>query len=137
LPGAIVGFVYEHIGLGGVLLIDVSTYVVSFACYLGVRQGRHVVPRADELRHDLEAAETAAARFVRETREGLAFLRSHRSVVFLGDELGVIFGRDDDGSGGYGSTERSRVSCGRDRIWMVEWWVGRGRVFLARCMLRR
>src|ERR1035438_2790267 len=29
IAGALVGFVYEHIGLGGVLLIDVSTYVVS------------------------------------------------------------------------------------------------------------
>src|SRR5438046_7236205 len=52
IAGAIVGFVYEHIGLGGVLLIDVSTYVVSFLCYFAVRQGR-VVPRADELKHDL------------------------------------------------------------------------------------
>jgi MFS family permease len=92
IAGAIVGFVYEHIGLGGVLLIDVSTYVVSFACYFAVRQGRHVVPRAGELRHDLEAAETAAARFVREMREGLAFLRSHRSVVFLGTSWALFLG---------------------------------------------
>src|SRR5207244_7712636 len=83
IAGAIVGFVYEHIGLGGVLLIDVSTYVVSFSCYFAVRQGRHVVPRAVELRHDLEAAETAVGRFLREMREGLVFLREHRSVVFL------------------------------------------------------
>src|ERR1700739_4051441 len=33
MAGAIVGFVYNHIGLGGVLLLDVSTYVVSFLCY--------------------------------------------------------------------------------------------------------
>ena len=39
IAGAIVGFVYEHIGLGGVLLIDVSTYVVSFSCYFAVRRG--------------------------------------------------------------------------------------------------
>src|SRR5579862_7478578 len=62
IAGAIVGFVYEHIGLGGVLLIDVSTYIVSFSCYLAVRQGRHVVPRALELRHDLQAAESAVGR---------------------------------------------------------------------------
>ena len=92
IAGAIVGFVYEHIGLGGVLLIDVSTYVVSFACYFAVRQGRHVVPRAGELRHDLQAAETAAARFVREMREGLAFLRGHRSVVFLGTSWALFLG---------------------------------------------
>src|SRR6266851_4497662 len=92
IAGAIVGFVYEHIGLGGVLLIDVSTYVVSFLCYFAVRQGRHVVPRVVELRHDIEAAETAVARFLREMREGLVFLREHRSVVFLGTSWALFLG---------------------------------------------
>src|SRR5271167_2242674 len=92
IAGALVGFVYEHIGLGGVLLIDVSTYVVSFACYFAVRQGRHVVPRAVELRYDLEAAETAVGRFLREMREGLVFLRKHRSVVFLGTSWALFLG---------------------------------------------
>jgi len=92
IAGALVGFVYEHIGLGGVLLIDVSTYVVSFLCYFAVRQGRHVVPRAVELRHDLEAAETAVGRFLREMREGLVFLREHRSVVFLGTSWALFLG---------------------------------------------
>ncbi len=96
IAGALVGFVYEHIGLGGVLLIDVSTYVVSFSCYFAVRQGRHVVPRAVELRHellrDLEAAETAVGRFLREMREGLLFLREHRSVVFLGTSWALFLG---------------------------------------------
>ena len=92
IAGAIVGFVYEHIGLGGVLLIDVSTYVVSFSCYFAVRQGRHVVPRVVELRHDIEAAETAAGRFLREMREGLVFLRENRSVVFLGTSWALFLG---------------------------------------------
>jgi MFS family permease len=92
IAGAIVGFVYEHIGLGGVLLIDVSTYLISFSCYFAVRQGRHVVPRAVELRHDLEAAETAVGRFLREMREGLVFLREHRSVVFLGTSWALFLG---------------------------------------------
>jgi MFS family permease len=92
LAGAVVGFVYEHIGLGGVLLIDVSTYVVSFLCYFAVRQGRHVVPRAVELRHDIEAAETAVARFLREMREGLLFLREHPSLVFLGTSWALFLG---------------------------------------------
>jgi MFS family permease len=56
MAGAIVGFVYNHIGLGGVLVIDVSTYVVSFLCYFAVRKGRHVVPRPEELRADIAAA---------------------------------------------------------------------------------
>src|SRR3981081_4219110 len=92
IAGAIVGFVYEHIGLGGVLLIDVSTYVISFSCYFAVRQGRHVVPRVVELRHDLEAAETAVGRFLREMREGLIFLREHRRVVFLGTSSALFLG---------------------------------------------
>src|SRR6266566_1988916 len=92
IAGSIVGFVYNHIGLGGVLLIDVSTYVISFSCYFAVRKGRHVVPRAVELRHDLEAAETAVGRFLREMREGLAFLRDHRSVVFLGTSWALFLG---------------------------------------------
>jgi MFS family permease len=92
IAGAIVGFVYEHIGLGGVLLIDVSTYIVSFSCYLAVRQGRHVVPRVVELRHDLEAAETAVGRFLREMGEGLLFLRTHPSVVSLGTSWALFLG---------------------------------------------
>jgi MFS family permease len=92
IAGALVGFAYEHIGLGGVLLVDVSTYVVSFLCYFGVRQGRHVVPRVVELRHDIEAAETAVGRFLREMGEGLVFLREHRSVVFLGTSWALFLG---------------------------------------------
>jgi MFS family permease len=92
MAGALVGFVYEHIGLGGVLLIDVSTYVVSFSCYFAVRQGRQVVPRAVELRHDLEAAETAVGRFLREMREGLVFVREHPSVIFLGTSWALFLG---------------------------------------------
>ena len=91
IAGAIVGFVYEHIGLGGVLLIDVSTYIVSFLCYFAVRQGR-VVPRAQELKHDLEAAETALERFLREMGEGLAFLRDNRRVIFLGTSWALFLG---------------------------------------------
>lgn len=92
IAGAIVGFVYEHIGLGGVLLIDVSTYIVSFLCYFAVRQGRHVVPRAVELRHDIEAAETAIGKFRREMREGLLFLRLQRNLVFLGISWALFLG---------------------------------------------
>ena len=84
IAGSIVGFVYNKIGLGGVLLIDVSTYVVSFVCYLAVRKGRHVVPRPAELHADMVAAESAFAKFFREMREGLDFLRGRREIVMLG-----------------------------------------------------
>ena len=92
IAGALVGFVYEHIGLGGVLLVDVSTYVVSFLCYFAVRRGRHVVPRAAELRHDIEAAESAVEKFLREMREGLVFLRDQRRVVLLGTSWALFLG---------------------------------------------
>jgi len=84
MAGAIVGFVYNHIGLGGVLLIDFTTYVVSFLCYLGVRKGKHVVPRPAELRADMLAAESAEKRFWHELLEGIQFLRDRPKVVLLG-----------------------------------------------------
>jgi MFS family permease len=84
IAGSIVGFVYNRIGLGGVLLIDFSTYLVSFLCYFAVRKGRHVVPRPAELRADIVAAETALERFMREMREGFDFLRGRRNLVFMG-----------------------------------------------------
>jgi len=84
IAGSIVGFVYNRIGLGGVLVIDFSTYLVSFLCYFAVRKGRHVVPRPAELRADIVAAETAFERFGREMREGIQFLRGKRKLVLLG-----------------------------------------------------
>jgi MFS family permease len=92
IAGAIVGFLYNHIGLGGVLLIDVSTYVVSFLCYFWVRKGRHVVLHPSELRADLLAAESQLERFWREMREGLHFLRDHRAVVLLGISWALFLG---------------------------------------------
>ncbi len=92
IAGAIVGFIYDHIGLGGVLTLDVSTYVVSFLCYFAVRKGKHVVIRTDELRADIVAAETQLQRFWREMREGLHFLRDHRAVVLLGISWAFFLG---------------------------------------------
>jgi len=92
IAGSIVGFVYNHIGLGGVLLIDCSTYLVSFLCYFAVRKGRHVVPRPAELRADIVAAETAVQRFVREMGEGIQFLRGHRDVVLIGISWSLFLG---------------------------------------------
>jgi MFS family permease len=92
IAGSIVGFMYNHIGLGGVLLIDVSTYVVSFCCYFAVRKGRHVVMGPAELRADILAAESQLERFWREMREGLHFLRDHRPVVLLGISWALFLG---------------------------------------------
>jgi len=84
IAGALVGFVYNKIGLGGVLLLDVSSYVLSFLCYFAVRKGRHVVPRPAELHADIVAAEGAVQKFFRELRDGIQFLRGHREIVLLG-----------------------------------------------------
>src|SRR5579864_798125 len=45
IAGGLVGFVYNHIGLGGVLLIDCASYAVSLACVFNVRKGRVTVMR--------------------------------------------------------------------------------------------
>ncbi len=92
IAGSLVGFMYNHIGLGGVLLIDVSTYVVSFLCYFAVRKGRHVVLRPDELRTDIRAAENQLQRFWHDMREGLHFLRDHRAAVMLGISWALFLG---------------------------------------------
>ena len=84
IAGALVGFVYNKIGLGGVLLLDVGSYVLSFVCYFAVRKGRHVVPRPVELHADIVAAEGAVQKFFRELRDGIHFLRGHREIVLLG-----------------------------------------------------
>ncbi len=92
IAGAFVGFIYNHVGLGGVLLLDVSTYVVSFLCYFAVRKGRHVVLHPSEIRADFLAAETQLQRFWREMRDGLHFLRDHRAVVLLGISWALFLG---------------------------------------------
>src|SRR5579871_2917657 len=92
IAGALVGFVYNHIGLGGVLLIDFSTYVVSFLCYLAVRKGKHVVHRPGHLHEQLVAAETAVARFWRELKDGIRYLRGNRYIVLLGISWSLFLG---------------------------------------------
>lgn len=98
IAGSLVGFMYNHLGLGGVLLIDVSTYVVSFLCYFAVRKGRHVVLRPDELRTDIRAAESQLQLFWHDMREGLHFLRDHRAAIMLGISWALFLGAMTTGS---------------------------------------
>src|SRR5215468_4069538 len=92
MAGSIVGFVYNHIGLGGVLLIDVSTYLVSFLCYFAVRKGRQIVPRPAELHAEIVAAESAFQRFVREMSEGFQFVRGNQNLILLGTCWALFLG---------------------------------------------
>src|SRR6516162_1295746 len=71
LAGAMVGFVFNKIGLGGILLIDAATYAVSIACVYQVRKGRvtvsHLAPQSAEA---VAAPATAVARYIHELGEG-------------------------------------------------------------------
>jgi MFS transporter, DHA3 family, macrolide efflux protein len=92
IAGSIVGFVYNKIGLGGVLLIDFSTYLVSFLCYLAVRKGRHVVAPIEAPHVDITFTESSLAKFWREMREGLVFLQGKRDMIFLGITWALFLG---------------------------------------------
>jgi MFS transporter, DHA3 family, macrolide efflux protein len=85
LAGAIVGFVYNHIGLGGVLLIDCTSYAASIACVYYVRKGRVIVERPQpEATEAQPTSTTAAARFLHEMVEGHRFVWQNRAVLFVG-----------------------------------------------------
>lgn len=88
IAGAIVGFVYNHIGLGGVLLIDFSTYVASFTCYLFVRKGRHVAASPAENR----AHQGEVARYLHELREGIAYIRVRPRLILTGTAWALFIG---------------------------------------------
>lgn len=92
IAGAVVGFMYEHVGLGGVLLIDFFTYVLSFLCYFFVRKGKHVVPSPAELRSDIVAAENQFERFWRDMKAGIQFLWDNRTVALLGVGWALFLG---------------------------------------------
>jgi MFS family permease len=85
LAGAVVGFVYNKIGLGGILLLDCATYVISIACVYLVRQGRVTVThlRPDTAPQQV-ARNTALGRFLQELAEGFQYARGHRRVRLLG-----------------------------------------------------
>ncbi len=80
IAGAIVGFVYEHIHLGGVLLIDAATYAVSLICYFAVRRGTVTVAE-----HKASGAGGGSwSRYLHELNEGIHYLRGKRHIVLLG-----------------------------------------------------
>ncbi|HEV7675433.1 MAG TPA: MFS transporter [Candidatus Angelobacter sp.] len=88
VAGAVVGFVYNKIGLHGVLFIDFASYVLSFICYLFVRKGRHTVAVADgSIVH-----ESAVARFVHELKEGIAYIKLRPRLMLLGTAWALFIG---------------------------------------------
>jgi hypothetical protein len=95
IAGSMVGFVYNSIGLGGILFLDFASYVVSFTCYLFVRKGRHVVMPAaaadgeaeDEVRH-----ESDFRRFIHELRDGIAYIQHRPRLLLLGTAWALFIG---------------------------------------------
>jgi MFS family permease len=88
VAGAIVGFVYNKIGLAGVLFIDFASYVLSFTCYLFVRKGRHTVAVAAET----IVHESALAKFRHEMKEGVAYIRLRPRLLLLGVAWALFVG---------------------------------------------
>jgi len=85
LAGAVVGFMYNHIGLGGVLLIDCASYAASIACVFFVRKGRVVVARPKPETAEISAApSTAVSLFMHDLREGHQFVWQNRGVLLIG-----------------------------------------------------
>ncbi|HET9365227.1 MAG TPA: MFS transporter, partial [Candidatus Angelobacter sp.] len=88
IAGAIVGFVYNKIGLSGVLFIDFASYVISFTCYLLVRKGRHTVAVvAESMEH-----ESAVAKFLHELREGISYIRLRPRLALTGAAWALFIG---------------------------------------------
>jgi len=79
IAGAIVGFVYEHIHLGGVLLLDAATYAVSLSCYFAVRKGKVTIKPRE-----------ASSDFAQELKDGIHYLRGKRDVILLGISWAVF-----------------------------------------------
>jgi hypothetical protein len=88
VAGAVVGFVYNKIGLSGVLFIDFASYVLSFTCYLFVRKGRHTVAMAD----DAIVHESAVAQFVHELKEGIGYIKVRPRLLLLGIAWALFMG---------------------------------------------
>lgn len=98
VAGGLVGLVYEHAGLAGILGIDGATYVLSALCFYRMRSGHFppygsVGPLSFETPPSTAAAVAEAALEVEpETRhgilaeieEGLAYLRAQPTVLALG-----------------------------------------------------
>jgi MFS family permease len=100
--GALVGFVYDHWGIGAILGVDGATYVVSALCLWRLRRGYHAPhahaeePATEEpaMEDEVEAPvppvllDTAEAQapagMLADIREGLRYLRSQPEVLSLG-----------------------------------------------------
>jgi MFS family permease len=87
LAGSLVGFLYNHIGLGGILIVDIATYAVSFSCYLAVRKERHVVQPAlapTAIVDEELSADGGWKKYLGELHDGVRYVTSNRGLVLFG-----------------------------------------------------
>ena len=84
LAGAMVGFVYNKIGLGGILLLDCATYAVSIACVYHVRKGRVTVTHLKPPTEGKAPPEKPVARYLHELGEGFRYAHRRDRVRLLG-----------------------------------------------------
>jgi len=84
MAGAVVGFVYNRIGLGGVLLIDCASYLISMACVFMVRKGRVTVSRPKSQAAEQLTVLGPVARYLHELREGYRYVGENRRVLLIG-----------------------------------------------------
>ena len=89
IAGSMVGFVYNSIGLSGILFIDFASYVVSFMCYLFVRKGRHTVTPVTS---ESAAEEGAVRRYFHELHEGIAYIGRRPALLLVGSALALFYG---------------------------------------------
>jgi len=101
--GAVVGFIYEHTGLAGILMIDGATYFISGLCLIAVRRGwcppQHSYASApvlppQQVEPAVEAAGTLTLpgpagmslrlNFSADLAEGIRYLRQQPLVLALG-----------------------------------------------------
>ncbi len=76
LAGSLVGFLYQRLGLSGVLALDASSYALSALLMFGLRKGKHLVS------HGAHAGTEIA--FYRDFIDGLKYTVHHRTVLILG-----------------------------------------------------
>ena len=97
--GALVGFIYDHAGLGAILALNGGTYVFSALCFYHLRrghsppQGATDPPSAAPAEADTEVAEPAILALdtseptpgvLADITEGLRYLRTQPTVLALG-----------------------------------------------------
>ncbi len=82
IAGAVVGFLYQKIGLGGCLVLDATSYIVSVILLFNLRKGKHLV------HHD--AMKMSLGQFNRDFFAGLRYVGSETRVLILG-LVGAMF----------------------------------------------